>query len=186
MRTYTGRLVTITDPTPDVVCIDDLAHHLGNENRWAGATAKPYAVAQHSVHIVEVLEWLYPDCTLDEKRAAFLHDGHEYLFKDVPAPIKRLIGDYYKVLTGLWDEAIFARFKVPLSALNARVKEADTVCANTERRDLFSFRRSAGGRTHPATLVPVVNADQLYYATFGKLWPAEFEALGPIMFQDAE
>ncbi len=48
-QTYTGRMVSLLDPKPEDICIEDVAHHLAIVNRFGGATREPYSVAQHAV-----------------------------------------------------------------------------------------------------------------------------------------
>src|ERR1700693_75116 len=49
IQTFTGRQFWPLDPRPEEVCIEDIAHGLSNECRFAGQCRSFYSVAQHSV-----------------------------------------------------------------------------------------------------------------------------------------
>ena len=55
IQTYTGKAFDLLNPTPEMVEVTDIAHHLALINRFTGATAVPYSVAQHSVLVSQVV-----------------------------------------------------------------------------------------------------------------------------------
>ncbi len=71
------------------VSIDDVAHHLGNIARFAGATMWHYSVAQHSVLVAVILKRQGYD--LRAQRMGLLHDAHEFALTDIPTPCQRWI-----------------------------------------------------------------------------------------------
>lgn len=84
IRTFTGRYVNPLTLQPADICIEDIAHHLSNECRYAGACPEFYSVAQHCVLGVQNSLSL----TAKEKLAFLLHDSAEAYFKDLPSPVK--------------------------------------------------------------------------------------------------
>lgn len=73
---------------PDVkdVRLDDIAHHLAMVNRFGGACPKPYSVAQHAVHVAELVLELSGDPAW--ALAALHHDSAEAYIGDQRRPIK--------------------------------------------------------------------------------------------------
>lgn len=95
--TFTGKIFDLLEPTIDMICIEDIAHHLSIENRYCGATKFPYSVGYHS------LLTSY-NCPNELKLEGLLHDASETWYKDLPKPwkevIKRDLG------TNLWSKTI--------------------------------------------------------------------------------
>lgn len=132
---------------------EDIARGLATEVRFNGHThgPHPYTVAQHSLCVMvravqgEGLDVFRLDATrLDVKRLALfalLHDAHEYVFKDLPRPVKAhpdMAG--YKALANTFQRKIERHFGLPEcpEAVRFRVKNADLRMLATERRDLMS------------------------------------------------
>src|SRR5262245_34907674 len=101
--TYTGRLVDLTNLSPDDIDIRDIAHALANANRWMGHSRFPFSVAQHSV-MVSML------CPLN-RLWGLLHDASEAYCSDLARPIKYtqdLLG--YRSLESRIMRAVCTRF----------------------------------------------------------------------------
>jgi hypothetical protein len=81
IQTFTGKRFDLLNPQPEMVCTEDIAHHLSLLNRFTGATRFPYSVAQHSVLMSHIVP---PELA----KAALLHDAHEAYVGDVSAPLK--------------------------------------------------------------------------------------------------
>src|SRR5690606_29748913 len=90
MQTFTGRRFWPLDPRPDEICIEDIAHALSMQCRYAGHCLSFYSVAEHSVllsqHVAEPF-----------RRWALLHDASEAYLVDVPRPIKGDLSNYRAV-----------------------------------------------------------------------------------------
>lgn len=137
IQTYTGKAFDLLNPQPDMVCVEDIAHHLSLINRFTGATAEPYSVAQHSVLCA---------CIVPRELAltALLHDAAEAYVTDVSRPLKEAMRATDRVSNGLavtaydrlaWrvEEAIGNRFGLDLVNLHPTVKAADMTMLATER-----------------------------------------------------
>jgi hypothetical protein len=118
MGTFTGRRFHFTDPRPEDVCIEDVAHHLAQICRYGGATRSHYSVAEHSVIVSLYVEPAYA-------RQALLHDAAEAYVGDIIRPIKRFLAGFDAVEDKV-EAAVFARFGiVPTPESNAAVKTID-------------------------------------------------------------
>jgi hypothetical protein len=125
IRTVTGKYVNILEPTPDMICIEDIAHSLANQSRFGGHLSQFYTVAQHCLNCVYLIEG---DRSL--KFQALLHDASEAYLLDMPKPIKNLLPDYQIIEDRLMKViAQKFRFKYPVSQ---RVKRVDTVMLEME------------------------------------------------------
>lgn len=97
IQTFTGKLFDLESPTEDMICIEDIAHHLSIENRWHGATKFPISVGYHSILVSQFL----PDYL---KLEGLLHDAEEAYYKDFANPWKRLIKS--NLSSNLWERCI--------------------------------------------------------------------------------
>lgn len=90
MQTYTGKQFWPIDPSPDDVCVDDIAHALSMMCRYNGHCKWFYSVAEHSVYVSrhvpkEFALW------------GLLHDAPEAYVADIVKPAKRFISGYADV-----------------------------------------------------------------------------------------
>ena len=89
IRTNSGLLMNVFEPTQEMICIEDIAHALGRMPRFGGHLNKHYSVAQHSI-------MCFNRAKNDEKLAALLHDASEAYMLDMPTPIKNRLPEYKK------------------------------------------------------------------------------------------
>jgi uncharacterized protein len=131
IQTHSGRRFTPTNPNPDAIVIQDIAHALSMQCRFSGHSKYFYSVAQHSVLVSYI-------CDSQDALWGLLHDASEAYLVDVPRPIKRsgqmqaYIDFEHKV-----QEAVCRRFGLPM-AEPPSVKKADTALLYTEARDLMA------------------------------------------------
>lgn len=85
LQTLSGRLIDLLAPDPAVIDIYDIATALARTPRFGGHTRDFYSVAQHCVHVSDVVEAADPRVSL----AALLHDAAEAYVGDIPSPLKR-------------------------------------------------------------------------------------------------
>ena len=116
IRTFTGLYINVFSPTPEMICIEDIAHGLSNQCRFAGHLNKFYSVAQHSWHC-------YTLVSDEHKLAALLHDASEAYLCDMPKPIKKNLPDYCKIEDNLM-KVISKKFGFEYPS-SKEVKEAD-------------------------------------------------------------
>lgn len=120
----------------------DIAHALSNQCRYSGHTRVHYSVAQHSVMVSLIAEYLLPRDASDEEimataRAGLLHDASEAYLVDIPSPLKQLPEfEAYRAAEKRLERIILKRFGLP-EELPAAVKKADLIALSTEKRDLM-------------------------------------------------
>ena len=90
IRTFTGIYMNVFDPKPEMICIEDIAHGLSHQCRFAGHTKEFYSVAQHSIHCAELIGDRFA-------LHALLHDASEAYLCDIPGPIKKRLPDYQRI-----------------------------------------------------------------------------------------
>lgn len=115
IQTYTGLAYDFEKPTPDMICLDDIAHALSNACRFAGHVSRFYSVAEHCVRVSYALEVWYPNSTARLARIGLLHDAHEAYVWDCPRPFKPLFVNaegvnVYEEFANKADIAIAAKF----------------------------------------------------------------------------
>lgn len=122
------------DPRPQDFDIGPIAHGLARINRFNGRTSAAYSVAQHSVHVHDLM----PDIR-DYQLYALLHDASEAYIQDIISPLKGMLGNIYSELESRTMLAISQRFGFPLDdpEVSKTVKWADEVLLVTEIRDLM-------------------------------------------------
>jgi 5'-nucleotidase len=89
IRTYTGKMIDVFNPDPELIVIDDIAHALSNQCRFGGHTMQFYSVAEHCIHCSKMAPFPY---TFE----ALMHDASEAYLVDVPRPVKIALPEYYK------------------------------------------------------------------------------------------
>jgi uncharacterized protein len=133
IQTFTGKAFDLLKPDASMVCVEDIAHHLALINRFTGATAVPYSVAQHSVLVSRVVP---PELALP----ALLHDAAEAYATDVSRPLKEAMRSLnygrptaYDAISREIERVIGERFGVEIVHLDPRIKDADMRMLATER-----------------------------------------------------
>lgn len=117
METRSGKRVSLVDPQPEDIILEDIAEALGNLCRFTGHTKRFYSVAEHSLLVAHMAA----DRALPkETQLKFLmHDFHEAYIGDVSTPVTRLLAslagkDLLADLKTKFDLAIGKKFGVVL------------------------------------------------------------------------
>ena len=129
MQTFTGRAYFPHDPDPKDVCIDDIAHALSMLCRFTGHTTRFYSVAEHSVHVMQLVP-------IEHRFVALMHDATEAYLNDLSRPLKMGLAEYKKIEELNWY-AIAEAFDLPLELPDC-VEEADATMVHLERRHVMS------------------------------------------------
>lgn len=153
LQTHSGKTLHACDAAEDELDIEDIARGL-REPRFAGQTDGPYlyTVAEHSVRASYITP---PEHAL----AALLHDAHEFVYRDLPAPVKRhkLLRGYKQLAEQFqWVINCWAGLDV-IAHRHDAVHHADMVMLATEKRDLMGPEAGDWGRLPdplPGTIVP--------------------------------
>jgi len=140
IQTYTGRQYFPTNPHPDMICVEDIAHALANICRYTGHCRRFYSVAQHSCWVSDNVHQVTPfnedpRSPKELKRWGLMHDAAEAYLSDVSGPIKGLLAGY-KELEVLNLTVIAGVFGLEMP-IPESVKRYDMIALATERRDIM-------------------------------------------------
>lgn len=120
MQTFSARQFWPLDARTAEVHIDDIAHSLSLQCRYAGHCLRFYSVAEHCVHVAR---WIWWHSTPMNALIGLLHDATEAYLVDMPRPVKRSLYDYRMHEAALW-KVIAARYGLP-EEMPAIVHDAD-------------------------------------------------------------
>jgi hypothetical protein len=164
LQTFTGKIVDIENPTPEMIDIQDIAHALSMSCRFGGHCRDFYSVAEHSL-LVETMgrpmareiegrkpgRERFQDKDYDRLNLILLmHDAAEAYTGDLTTPVKRTIDSFSFVKEGVctptmelehrWLSAIGRAFGLgeALNDLPPVVQEADQQALSVEVVSLFN------------------------------------------------
>ena len=126
ITTFLGGKFHYLNPLPEEIDIVTIAHALSLTCRFGGHVREFYSVAQHSIHVAELVP---PELKL----SALLHDAHEAYLHDVPRPIKQDMKGYKEIADNI-QRAIDKKFNLVTSP---EIRRADNIMLITEARDLL-------------------------------------------------
>jgi hypothetical protein len=146
MTTFSGKRFFVFDPRPEEINIDDIAHALSNICRYGGHCSYFYSVAQHSVHVSEVLEGIGAD-GIDRNlltAVGLIHDAAEAYTGDIIRPVKVKLreapgGSVFDEIESKVMDAILEAHAISEFCTKdvwEAVKVADNMMLATELRDL--------------------------------------------------
>jgi len=133
MQTYTGLRPNPICPTPEDICLEDIAQSLSMLCRFTGHCRRFYTVAEHSIRVADLIYQKTQDAN-----AAFeglMHDSPEAYINDMSRPLKIQLPEYRKIESQVWL-AIAKRFGLK-ETHSELTKWADNVLVATEGRDLM-------------------------------------------------
>lgn len=129
IQTFTGRQMWPMDPRADEIHIEDIAHSLSMQCRYAGHCRRFYSVAEHSVLLAR---YVSPANAL----WALLHDASEAYLVDVPRPVKPALAGY-KAIEEKVSIVIAARFGLSSIEIPREVHEADMrICVDEKAQNM--------------------------------------------------
>lgn len=91
IRTNSGIYINVFETTEEMLSIEDIAHALSHQCRFAGHLTRFYSVAQHSINCARKAS------NPENKLAALLHDATEAYLLDIPTPIKAKLPGYKRL-----------------------------------------------------------------------------------------
>ena len=122
-----GAWLDLLAPHASEFTIEDIAHGLAHQCRYAGQCRDFYSVAEHSL--------LVSDMVRDDPLAALLHDAAEAFLGDITRPLKQMLPDYRRIEMEM-QQAIFARFGVDPKS-NPAIKNADLSILAAEQNQMM-------------------------------------------------
>lgn len=142
VETFSGRYVDVSNPRADSIVLEDIAHALSNVCRYGGHCSRFYSVAEHAVFVSLRLQ--RKGYSTSVQLGGLHHDDSEAFLGDIPRPMKPLLGEQYKAMTRVMDEAIVdALDELPRHGVTEetfhdhRVKAADNWSLFVEARALL-------------------------------------------------
>lgn len=124
IRLHSGKYIDPLNPSPEDICIEDIAHGLSNECRFASHPQEFLSVAEHSI-------WVCIMSPQHLKLPALLHDASEGLgLRDLPTPVKYRFPEYKAAEKNLM-RVIGEKFGFTLEELES-VKDRDFDALNNE------------------------------------------------------
>lgn len=144
LGTNGGRQIDLLNPDPDQIHIEDIAIGLANVCRFGGQLHTWYSVAEHCIHVADLLP-------PEEQLAGLLHDAAEAYICDIPTPLKRELGFVYTDIENRVAAAIGTKFGVELVTLSPAVMQADRMMVVSER-DAFQTKPQDWGPAYETSL----------------------------------
>lgn len=146
-----GTYLDFEAPWDSYFDIEDIAHGLAMTCRFAGQCNRFYSVAQHSVHVSQIVP-------AKDAYAGLMHDAPEAFIHDISKPLKTIMPEY-KLIERRLEKTIADRFQVPYP-LPASVKQADLIMLATEQRQLMNNRDLWTAATPLDCVLPVMGPDE--------------------------
>lgn len=128
IQTFRGTQFHPLDPRPEDIHIEDIAHSLSMQCRYAGHSLKFYSVAEHCVLLSLAVEPVHA-------LAALLHDGEEAYLPDMVRPTKRSFPEYVKYGDTL-RRMIFTKYGLAPEIPDAVHKADDRICADEKAQNM--------------------------------------------------
>ncbi len=169
IQTHSGCRVDLLKPDIGEICIEDIAYSLARICRFGGHVNRFYSVADHSLHVEDLLENMTDDW--DILFQGLMHDASEAYVIDLPKPLKDLVPEY-KEIEDIVEAAVWEKFNI--SPKDPIVKKADLKACSTEAEQLmfrtfdWGWRRGIITDRRPLRVRTIDQAehdflDQFYY-----------------------
>lgn len=145
IQTHSGGAVDLLAPLPEMIHPHDIAVGLARIPRFNGHTIDPFSVAQHSMLVLRIFDFMADRPTPEDRLAALLHDAHEAYMGDLATPVVESLSYFARAavldLKQRLQEAVHWRFGLPTvlgdSVLSA-IKTADRIALATEKQWLLA------------------------------------------------
>lgn len=170
IQTFSGRQFWPLDPRTDEVFVEDIAHALAMQCRYAGHCLRFYSVAEHSVLLARKAMRLGGAA---DARWALLHDASEAYLLDLPRPLKRSVTGYREAEARVMEN-VCDRFGLPAD-MPQLVHDLDSRIIGDERANLA--RSVAAWDFDPEPIGVVLkfwtpaDAENAFLAEFERLFP---------------
>lgn len=119
-----GGELSLLDPDPADINIDDIITALRHESRYGGQSTERVSVLQHSLNVF--LLAFIDGASCEDMRKALWHDAPEAYLKDIPRPLKKLLGEPYAELERRFEVAVGDALDVDLTKPPTDLRKWDT------------------------------------------------------------
>lgn len=135
IRLRSGVYFDLENPTPDMVCISDIAGSLSKICRFGGQVDRWYCVAEHAINCacVAMSDRGCPEFIM----AVLMHDATEAYVGDCVKPLKNLLPDYSRI-ESVVESAISKKFGIDFAKWHDDIQEIDRAVVIAEKRLLFT------------------------------------------------
>lgn len=140
---YSGHNISLSNPKPEDFDIDSMSIVLGRICRFGSQCKIFYSVAEHSIHISNLLA--KNNYSYELQLHGLLDDGDEYILGDILTPVKYnpLVYKAFKPIQEKFMRAIAKRFGFRYNKKNrAIVKSLERQIEMAEIRDLMNISES--------------------------------------------
>lgn len=134
-----GHYLSLEDPEIENIQIRGIAHALGMICRFNGHVDEFYSVAEHSVHVSNVLR--LRGFNIHTQLCGLLHDAQEAYVGDLVQPMKNMspLGKHYKIIEDRFEAVIAEKFKLQWNdEIRKEVRQADLDMCALEMKTLMS------------------------------------------------
>lgn len=118
--------------------LHDIAHHLAQINRFNGACARPYSVAEHSLLVERIGQ--QRGASPITRLALLMHDAHEAYAGDATRPQQAALGIAWTGFEATHMANVRRHFglQTVFASRRQEIHHCDLVALATERRDLLA------------------------------------------------
>jgi hypothetical protein len=191
IETASGRYIDPLDPSRGAVCLDDLAHHLAQINRFNGAARRPMSVAEHTLLVADRLR--LQGHGAPTILAGLHHDDPEAYLNDICRPVKFVLGEPYRKAEDRALRIIWSALSLPDDGTVdwVAIKDADNWALAAEAYHLLPSRgkgwRAAAHYDPDDALNPPAErrllGDEMNWRAAKAVWLAEHERWSKIISQ---
>lgn len=173
-NTVSGKKISIHDPHPDQIDIEDIAHALAHLCRFGGHTPYFYSVAQHSIMVMKIAE-LSPleggqggDQGGGYLLTCLMHDAAEAYVHDIIKPLKHILGETYENIEARFEMAIAEKLNIDLS-FSYLVKPYDKLALEYEHARFFRRDNEEFNKYNPSGIFDPPNARKAFLHHYNRL-----------------
>lgn len=149
LQTYSGALVSVLNPSPEDIHVEDIVISLSKQCRYNGHIRKFYSVGEHTVRGVKL-------CKNKRLARSFLvHDFTEAYVGDLIRPVKFYNKEFKNIEAGFL-RAILKKFSI-YDYDEEGVHFIDNLMCAWEKRDLVVHQREWPGLPEVPKEFPVIN-----------------------------
>jgi uncharacterized protein len=134
LQTYSGQRVSVAEPSPDNISIQDIATAISKQCRFNGHCSEFYSVAEHCVRGSKLAEKHFGKKVAKE---FLMHDATEAYLGDLIKPVKVTMPFFQQVEEVFW-KAIAKKFGL-LVEQSEECHYLDKIMVTWEKRDLLPF-----------------------------------------------
>jgi len=168
IQVYSGKSFSPLSPTIEDIEIEDIAHALSLQCRYAGHCLYHYSIAQHSVLVSRYV-------SQENKLWGLLHDASEAYLMDVPRPIKQHPEfQAYRDAEIRLMTCIALKFKLPLQEPEEVTIADARICMNEKEAIMRPSHREWVLKAEPLPGIKIERwepaaAEQVFLDTFHNL-----------------